>query len=258
MNKSASLKCGLCLHSVSGFAKSHVIPKALMIDGLACDEYLAIAGSKGERPATISHTGIWSRIVCPSCEASFNADDDYLIKVVKALPSYPTAFDGAVTALEGVSAIRLYRSIISVLFRANLSNHFMFKRVVLGAYSEPVRKFILDPSNGWPVGISVFLRHISKSLGGIVLNPQPEKWEGVNAYRFYFPHLTAMIKVDQRPFPSHFSEVQLGSSTTPYALRFDSLSPSEIRSARVVSDTNSVHLERMFGRFKARRGGEVE
>jgi hypothetical protein len=246
--------CGLCGSVGAKLVKSHIIPKALMVDGLASDEYLAIAGSKATRAPTISHAGVWSQIVCGRCEESFRDDDNFLIPALRELPNYPTAFGGEATAMVGVDPERLYRGILSVLYRAELSQHFMFDAVKLAVYREPIRQFLMQETLKAPAGVSIFLRHITNKNGQFLLNPGREKWEGVNAYRFYFPGLTAMIKVDQRPFPSYFSSLVLGATQWPLALRFDKLSPSERRAAYDIATRNGAHLSRVFGKFDGRHG----
>lgn len=244
--------CGLCGVANVKFAKSHIIPKALMIDGLAPDEYLAIVGSKATHAPTISHTGVWSEIVCAPCEEIFRDEDNFLIPMLKNLPTYPTAFSGEATAMVGVDPWRLYRGILSVLFRAELSQHRLFKSVQLAGYREPIRRFLKEDPALVPAGVSIFLRHITDSNSQVLLSPGREKWEGVNAYRFYLPGLTAMIKVDQRPFPPHFSALVLGATEWPMAMRFDKMSPSERVAAYTIAKKHDAHLTRVFGKFKER------
>lgn len=219
--------CGLCLQQTEHLVKSHIIPKAIMIDGLNHGERLAIA-STIDHPKK-SQTGAWSRIVCDTCEKSFGKDDEYLVWFYRTIDSFPVAFEGHATELTGVDSSQLRRSILSVVFRAHLSDHAMFNSVSLGPYAEGLRQFVHKDRPQIPAGISVALRHITSSMGGALLDPSRETFEGINIYRFYFPRFTALIRVDKRSVGYPFLEMELGRTTPGYAMRFTRFSPSEIR-----------------------------
>lgn len=246
--------CGLCLQMVPKLARSHIVPKALMTQDLPKDEYLAIVGtSRTSRPA-ISTTGIWSRIVCSPCEASFGPDDEYLIATIRGLEDFPTSFEGQVTALCDVDPLRLKRSLLSILMRGHLSDHRMFATVDLGPYAEVIRRHLKNDQED-PKEVSVFLRHITGPLGGITIAPIRERWEGVNAYRLSLPNFTAMVKLDKRPFPTPFPLIQLGATDPPLALRFRDPTPSERKLIYRIAESHKDQLRKIMGKFGGRYDG---
>ncbi|WP_394694939.1 hypothetical protein [Pseudoxanthomonas japonensis] len=225
-----------------------------MTQDLPKDEYLAIVGTSRTSRPVISTTGIWSRIVCPPCEASFGPDDEYLITAIRGLEAYPTSFEGQVTALHDVDPFRLKRSLLSILMRGHLSDHRMYSTVDIGPYAEVIRRHLRNEQED-PKEVAVFLRHITGPLGGITTAPIRERWEGVNAYRLFFPNLTAMIKLDRRPFPSPFPLIQLGATDPPLALRFQNPTPSERNLIYRIADSHKEHLRKIMGKFSGRYEG---
>ncbi len=43
-----------------------------------------------------------------------------------------------------------------------------------------------------------------------LMDPFPEKWDGINAYRLYLGQIVAYIKVDRRPFEYPLRDLTLG------------------------------------------------
>lgn len=44
------------------------------------------------------------------------------------------------------------------------------------------------------------------------MNPYPERWDGVNAYRLYLGKIIAYVKFDKRPFSETFAKFSLRNS----------------------------------------------
>lgn len=78
-------------------------------------------------------------------------------------------------------------------------------------------------------------------------SPFFERWEGVNAYRLYFPHITAFVKVDQRPFRPPFHIAHLG------ALRFNGRSHPHV----IVAEHLAGAEKRVLASIMAGRDDEV-
>jgi hypothetical protein len=219
--------CGLCRQGTEKLVKSHIIPKAMMIDGLGESEKIAIAGTAGHPKR--SPVGIWSKIVCPDCEKSFGKDDEYLISVYRKIDQFPTAFEGEATLLKDVDARKLQRAILSVFFRAHLSDHELFKSVHLDHLAEELRNYILGTKESIPASFSICLRHVSNAIGGLIIQPIRENYDGIHAYRFFLPKITAIIRADKEDFREPFKSLQIIDGQEVYAMRFDRLTPSEYR-----------------------------
>ena len=237
--------CGLCRLDVDKFVESHIIPKAILIDGLKDGEKIAIAGTVGYPKR--SPTGMWSKIVCSDCEKSFGKDDEYLIAFYRQIDQFPIAFEGHATLLDGVDPARLQRSILSVFFRAHLSDHITFRSVDLGPNAESLRQFIRSTTTETPPSFSVWLRHLQAPLGEIVIQPIHEEFDGINAYRFFMPKITAVIRVDTNEFPEPFRSLNLGATQQAYALRTENHTPSETRIIRRIFEINREKLPGALG-----------
>ena len=244
--------CGLCLQPAP-LVKSHIIAKSLMFLDEAPDKpLLVLSNVANAQPVSRSPAGVWSRILCHSCEASFKADDDLLLKFIQDMKVAPSTANGAATDLSSFDLEKLRRAILSVLFRAHLSDHETFQKVDMGErHYESLRKFMLARDSDCPSVFAVFLRHLPMTIGRALFDPFPEKWEGVRAYRLYLPYVTAMIKVDQRKMPHPWPSFALVTGNFKLAIRAKSFSRSENEIAALLSnDENAERIDRIFGRAK--------
>lgn len=80
--------------------------------------------------------------------------------------------------------------------------------------------------------------------------------EVVNYIWFYFPNLTAMIKVDQKLNPYIFTEMQLGRDRVPAAFRTKSFNSSESAVGNAIISRNGEVIARRTN--KGRKRGELE
>lgn len=239
------MRCGLCQQDVERFVESHIIPKAMMIDGLKDGERMAVFGTAGHPKK--SPTGVWSKIVCLKCEQSFGPDDEYLIDVYRRLHTFPKALEGEATHLAEVDPKRLNRSILSIVYRGHLSNHTMFKALQLGPHADALRIFLLSQSFNIPPDFSIVLRHLTMPVGETVLGPIREKYDGVNVYRLFLPKITALVRVDKRPFQQPFKSLELGAMHEAYAMRFEKFTQSEMRVLANLLQANSGRMEGALG-----------
>lgn len=242
----SSERCGWCQTSPVRLVKSHVIPEAIVTEGLEAGQCLAVASV--EQPAARSWTGIYSRIVCASCEQRFKVDDDYLIDVHRRLHEARYAFDGQGIELHHADGGRLARCFLSMLFRAHLSTHEVFQGVDLGVHGGPLADFLASTHTNAPREFSVVLRFNGGPIGEAWFCPFSEKWQGVNAYRFYIPKLTAVIRVDRRPLPHPWPALALRQGAVPLAMYSDRFSRSEEVLTRRIADARGGQLARIFER----------
>jgi hypothetical protein len=230
-----NMRCGLCHQEVDKLLKSHIVPEAMMLHGRPDgeDKPMLILPSDDGKHAKRSPTGIYSPIVCAKCEASFQHGDDELLRLLRTLAEgNPVANEnGRALAKEypHIDSSVLHRGILTTLFRAHLSPHEAFNRVDLGSHAEAVRQLVNGQGPTIGAGFDVVLRVIEGQVGTVTHSPFRERWNGVNAYRLYFPNITAYVKVDQRPFGELFDSVRLRPNVAPLAIIKETLSPSELR-----------------------------
>ncbi len=184
------------------------------------------------------------------CEQSFNQDDDYLIKFYRGLSAakFSNYDEGEYMFAEfpDWDPTRLHRSLLLTLFRAHLSDHDMFSRVNLGSHAQKIRDILLSGRSSLDSDYAIVLRYISSKAGGLIIGPVQERYEGVNAYRLYLPHITAIIKVDKRPFASSYRSIQLGNTATVAAMHFTKFTPSEHRVFAEMMKHHGKAVERLF------------
>jgi len=194
--------------------------------------------------------GAYSRIVCEKCEASFHAEDELFIAAFRFLNQAPVFDEGVATILDGFDGSQLKRAVLSILFRANLSDHELFRDVNLGPYEDELRRYLVERSGDVSSVFSVALRHVTGKDGRIVLNCMRAMLGGAHTYRIYMPHLTALVKVDKRPWEKSIAYASLGSTNPPVALRVDSLAPSERRAISLAVEPHVSRIEKAFRRFR--------
>jgi len=86
--------------------------------------------------------------------------------------------------------------------------------VNLGPYESIAKEMLVSNNpgseNDFSTLLSVFVSSKGRdTLATAMLDPYLEKWEGVNAYRFYLARFCAYIKVDKRAFPIYLREVAM-------------------------------------------------
>lgn len=233
--------CGLC--GVHGrLVKSHIVPRAIITAKLEPGQFLTVVGTKSHPKR--SRTGVYSRIVCDTCEKSFHADDEYLLETYRSVDAWTPVLERHGSLAESVDPLRLTRAILSVLFRAHLSSDAGYARVDLGPLAEPLRRALLVPNGHVPGAFGVLLRHLTGKLADITMSPQRERWDGINAYRFYLPRMTAIVRVDRRKFTDPFAEFELREGRPVIAMHFDRFTPSEMRALRKIVSEKGEAISR--------------
>lgn len=212
------MKCGLCHRHVDKLSRSHIIPKSLLFHEQpeGTREPLLLMPSNPDQRVVRSQTGIYSQIACADCEASFQRGDDALLDLCRNFENgVPVPNNGEVPVLRfypDLSTSDLHLGVLATLYRAHLSSHPAFNRVDLGEkHAEAIRRLLVSGQPTERSPYRVVLRTVPGVQGTVVGSPFRERWEGVNAYRVYFPHITAFVKVDQRDFRPPFHIAHLGA-----------------------------------------------
>ena len=247
--------CGLCRQSVPKLAKSHVIPKSIMMLGRPKDtsEPMVLIPSNATKRVLRSQAGIYSSIVCPACEASFQAGDDALLALCRTWdqgqPYSPANKPVLCKLYPEISSTMLHRGLLTTLFRAHLSSHPMFEHVDLGAgHEESVRKLLLSDQPTIKSPYRAVIRTTPGLAAGMIMSPMRERWDGVNVYRFYFPHVSAFIKVDKKPFVGAWQTGALGALSCAHAMVEERLHDGEIARIKRAMMGRDAEVERFGGR----------
>lgn len=186
--------------------KAHVIPEAFfrrLRDGQAPPRMLT--NKENEYPKRMPIGVYDNSILCEACETRFGVWDTYAQELLGMEPKGASRI-----AKEGVLAgyeVEDYRYdllklfFISLLWRASVSGHTFYSKVKLGPLEHIAKGFIERKDPGTPEDFSVTLAKFDHLLGETILDPHPEKKEGINYYRFYLGSYVAYIKADKREAP---------------------------------------------------------
>jgi len=248
-------ECGLCRESVPKLVKSHVIPKSIMMLGRPKDtsEPMVLIPSNAKKRVLRSQAGIYSSIVCSACEASFQAGDDALLALCRTWeqgqPYGPANEPVLCKVYPEISSSTLHRGLLTTLFRAHLSPHPMFENVDLGAEHEAsVRKLLLSDQPTEASSYRAVMRTAPGLAAGTIMSPMRERWDGVNVYRFYFPHISTFIKVDKKPFDGAWQAGALGALSCAHAMVEERLHDREIARIKRAMIGREPEVERFGGR----------
>jgi len=155
-------------------------------------------------------TGIYDRtILCAGCEPLFGPWDQYAQDVLTDNPpGQPQKVGDRIVGYEVTGPwrydlVKLF--FVSLAWRASVSTHSFYARVRLGRYEEQAKAMLKETRPGDPQEFAVTLARFADPIGKAVLDPHPEKIEGVNYVRFYLAGYVAYVKVDRRPAPQFMS-----------------------------------------------------
>ena len=194
--------------------RAHIIPKGFfrrLRDGQNAPQLLSNVENAFPKRAPI---GVYdAEILCGDCESRFGDWDQYAQELLAESPasSVKLHHNGQVAAWEvakyDYDKLKLF--FVSLLWRASVSVQSFYGRVRLGQHEAQAKELIVNQEPGSPDDFAVTLSKFDHILGETILDPHPEKWEGVNYYRFYLGGYVAYIKADKRPAPHPLADFAL-------------------------------------------------
>src|SRR5262249_21734072 len=88
---------------------------------------------------------------------------------------------------------------LSLLWRASVSTHDFYRRVSASPFEEELRTMITTRDPGEPHRFAVVLARFDAPGYTVMLDPHPDRYDGVNYFRFYLAGFLAYIQADRRP-----------------------------------------------------------
>lgn len=211
--------CKYCGKS-GNFVKAHSIPEAFfreLRDGTT--NPLLITASPNLHPKR-APIGVYDEgMLCEECEPLFAVLDDYGIQVLLkdfAELFTPVSLATGIVASQSVTIDQqaLLRFLVAILWRASVSNHSFYARVKLGPFENLAKSVVQKIDDPIPSAFGAVLsfwaadneyRHAAYPL----MDPFPERWDGINAYRIYFGKIIAYVRVDNRQFRNPLADAAL-------------------------------------------------
>lgn len=212
MNQSKNA-CRLCLQDKK-LIKAHIIPEGffrlLRHENIAPEMHSNTPGSFPKRMLVGTYD---PTILCSECDGKMAPWDDYGQQVL--IRQFPEAIkislQGKTVAwkIEKFDYRRLKLFFMSVLWRASVSKQTFYKRISLGPFEDRLRTMILNEDPGDTQEFVVVLARFEDVEITAMLDPHPEKFDGISFCRFYLSGFVAYIKVDKRPTPSFLTDLRL-------------------------------------------------
>ena len=210
---SVCLGCGL----EAKLIKAHAIPESFFVKMRS--EHGApklLTDTEGIYPKK-SPIGVYdNQILCRDCEDRFQSVDDYgnqvLLQNEEEHEKLTVAGRVQGYRVKDVDYTKLKLFFISVLWRASISGHSFYSRIKLGPYQKKAQDLIWngDPGNESDFSF-VLARFTDSSIGKVMLDPHPDRWDGVNYCRLYLYGYVVYIKTDKRSSPEYFKKFEMTS-----------------------------------------------
>lgn len=208
--------CQYCGAS-SNFINAHIIPEAFFRELRERERPpLLVTGKLGDFPKK-APIGVYDqKILCDACEKCFLSADTYGIEVL--LSNFDQLFlpieNSRAHVSDRIDKKLLLRFFVGILWRASVSTQPFYRRVALGPYEAEALNVLRSPATDiTSIFDAIISRWENPTTDGVasvaMLDPYPERWDGVNAYRLYLGRMVAYIKVDKQPFRTPFAKLSL-------------------------------------------------
>ena len=211
MNESNNA-CRLCLQDKK-LIKAHIIPEGffrLLRQGNIAPEMHS--NTPGSYPKRMQVGTYDSTILCSECDGKIAPWDNYgqqvLIHGFSAAVGISLEGKTIAWRIEKFDSRMLKLFFMSVLWRASVSKQTFYKRISLGPFEDRLRTMILNEDPGGSQDFAVVLARFEDIPITAMLDPHPEKYDGISFCRFYLSGFVAYIKVDNRPTPSFLTDLR--------------------------------------------------
>ena len=183
---------------------AHIIPKSFYMDLRASDNHLDIIPSNPTDRKGRSFKGDYdTSILCAECDKVMEIYDDYGKKLLLDQSSdfKELIHEGKIYGweIEEYDYLKLKLFLLSVLWRASITQRKFFKDVNLGSIENHLKELIWqgkdDPIN-FSCVLARFRPYDETSLEKMILDPDNKEIDGINCYRFYLGGYIVWIKVD--------------------------------------------------------------
>ena len=210
MNESKNA-CRLCLQDKK-LINAHIIPEGffrLLRQGSIAPEMHS--NTPGSFPKRMPVGTYDPTILCSECDGKIGPWDDYGQQVL--IHGFSTAvrvsLQGKTVAwrIEKFDYRMLKLFFMSVLWRASVSKQPFYKRISLGPFEDRLRAMILSGDPGGSQDFPVVLGRFEEVQITAMLDPYPEKHDGISFCQFFLSGFVAYIKVDSRPTPSFLTDL---------------------------------------------------
>ncbi|KAF1082710.1 MAG: hypothetical protein GQF41_0477 [Candidatus Rifleibacterium amylolyticum] len=202
--------CKLC-DQTKALIKAHCIPKAFFVTLKDDVKEPLLIVKKGDKHTKRSQIGVYDKkILCSECEKVFQEWDDYGQKIlIKERGKAQKLMVGSFPVLkfENVDYAKLKMFVISVFWRAGISNEPYYEKITLGPFEQKLRNMIKNADPGEPEDFSFLLFCLKETNPKVAVSPQFAVYDRVNYVVFFLDKYILRIKSDSRSSPRCFQHL---------------------------------------------------
>jgi hypothetical protein len=195
--------CRLC-KTDQPLIKAHIIPEGFfrsLDDGSG--RLMIHTNEPGGRPRKSPIGEYDTSILCGPCDNIFSPWEQHAQDVLlQDLPDTAAVYRGATKVawrIESFDYRLLKLFFLSLLWRASVSTRRFCRRVSTGPFEGVLHRMIRARDPGTPEEFAVILGRFDEPGYNAMLDPHPDRDDGIKYVRFYLAGVVAYIKVDSRP-----------------------------------------------------------
>lgn len=215
--------CRLCGASTT-LRRSHVIPE-FIYQPMYDEKHRFFALDKREAwRAKPVQKGLSERMLCDRCERFFSKFEKYAAEVMSGRSSATLRQSRDRIWVSGLDYGRFKLFLLSILWRASVSNLEFFKLVSLGPHEDKIKSMLIEerPRRSEEYGCAViFYRLRGEEMTDTMFNPEPFRWSGRRFTKFYFGGACWCFCCDNQPPTAHLRRLYLQEDGTFMGLKMD-------------------------------------
>lgn len=202
------MNCALCLNERM-LRNSHIVPE-FMYNHMYDDKHRfhVIAASDPARKRQ-EQKGLRERLLCQDCESQLSSHERYVSQIFSGAISVQSDRNGNLVKIEGLDYHHFRLFGLSILWRAGVSRHEYFEKVLLGRHEESLRRLLAANNPGDPHQYGFFLSpivHDERDVKGFMVQPTHSHLGGHRCYRFVFGGLVWVFVVSSHAPPKVFRD----------------------------------------------------
>lgn len=175
--------CALCLREAE-LQHSHIFPE-FFYDETYGDEgkFVAIRRNPLIKPKQ-HQKGLREYLLCGACEVLISRTESYAASLLRRLDHAPVMNGQSTLSDVDLRTFKLFG--VSLLWRAGVATHGIFRATRLGPFAEHARKMLLDGRGGTPGELGFLIARVVGSQAGksIISGPMRVKLHGRHCYHF--------------------------------------------------------------------------
>jgi len=182
-------KCRLCLQEQK-LCESHIIPEFFYKPMYDKDHKIIFLNNDPLENIKYRYKGVYEKLLCEDCERRIKKHEDYFINQLNNDKKNRFYEDSEKIIYHSFDYPQFRLFTLSILWRASISKHPIFKEVEIGRNEERVRNMLLNEDSGKYDDFAILMSFITqgekKIADDLITAPELMKIKDEWAYRFVF------------------------------------------------------------------------